>query len=456
LLSINNHLIGFRLNSCASVSLSSNDIQSWKGLSEAKSIQELHLDDLYLFSPFDVSVYTMEALTTLHIQFSGLTGKIPKGISALKNLKALMLYGNSLTGQVPAELGDMPNLWHITLSENDFTGNLPVDAFKNLVNLEKFHIHQTDKQKTGITGKLPHFKENTKLRMLDVSNNAMTGSIPYDFMANSIYKGLEELIEINLSFNLFTGVVHASSFNQFSNMKLDLANNKLEKVSENLCEMKDWWNGEVGKVIGGGGNGCDAILCPQGTYNTLGRATSEDGGECVDCVSATFAGAVSCPEENETNSREKEILDGLYIATAGDQWIDGVVHWTHAKNVCKYEGITCSDGAVTEINVTSFGLKGEIPANIWELPSLEKVDFSSNVVDLSFKGIEKATKLKELIVSDADLTNVTGIKNAPTSLTRLEIQRNSFTENEIPMELFSLVSLKSLLIGFNGFTGKSQ
>ncbi len=439
-------------------SLSSNDIQSWKGLSEAKSITELHLDDLYFFSPLDDSVYTMEELTILHIQFSGLTGKIPKGISALKNLKAIMLYGNSLTGNVPAELGDMPNLWHITLSENDFTGELPVDAFKNLVNLEKFHIHQTDKEKTGITGKLPSFKENTKLHMLDVSNNAMTGSIPDDFMANSFYKGLEELIEINLSYNLFTGIVHASNFKEFSNMKLDLANNQFEKVSENLCEMKGWWNGEVGKVIDAGGNGCDAIMCPQGTYNTLGRATNEDDGGCIECVSATFAGSVSCPEKTEDNSREKEILDGLYIATAGNQWSkDGkdVVYWNEA-NVCKYEGIICSDeGAVTEINVTSFGLKGEIPANIWELPSLEKVDFSSNIVDLSFQGIEKATKLKELIMSDADLTNVTGIEKAPPSLTRLEIQRNSFKEKEIPMELFSLVSLKSLLIGFNGFTGKS-
>lgn len=437
-------------------SLSSNDIQSWKGLRGAKSIRELHLDDIYLFSPIHEDLYAMEELTILHMQFSGLTGKIPAGISALKNLKALMLYGNSLTGQVPAEFGDMPNLWHITLSENDFTGELPAEAFKNLVNLEKFHIHQTDKEKIGITGKLPSFKESTKLHMLDVSYNAMTGGIPDDFMVNSFFKGLEQLMEINLSYNLFTGVVHASTFKDFSTMKLDLANNKFDEVNKNLCNMEDWWNGEVGEVIEGGGNGCDAIMCPQGTFNSLGRATSEDGGECVECLSATFAGAVSCPNMNEDNSREKEILDGLYKATAGDQWSKDVLYWTEAA-VCNYEGITCSDGgAVTEINVTSFGLKGEIPANIWELPSLEKVDFSSNVVDLSFEGIEKATKLQALIMSDADLTNVAGIENAPPSLTKLEIQRNSFKEtSEIPVELFSLVSLKSLLIGFNGFSGKS-
>lgn len=441
-----------------STSLSSNDIQSWKGLSAAKSIQELHLDDLYLYSPIDKSLYTMEKLKVLHMQFSGLTGKIPEGISALKHLKAIMLYGNSLTGQVPAEFGKMPNLWHITLSENDFTGPLPVEAFKNLTNLEKFHIHQTDKEKGGITGKLPSFKENTKLHMLDVSSNAMTGKIPDDFLADSVYKGLDQLMDINLSYNKFTGNIHSNTFKDFSNMKLDLASNKFEKASSFLCQMADeltdWWDGEVGKVIDGGGDGCDAIICPKGTYNILGRATSGDDGECIDCPGAKFAGAINCPGNGKDETdKEKEILDALYIATAGDQWSKNT-GWTEADK-CEYEGIACSDGgAVTEINVTSFGLKGEIPADIWKLPSLRKAVFSSNVVDLRFEGIEKATKLEELIISDADLTNVTGIENAPPSLVKLEMERNSFTEKDFPVELYSLVSLKSLLIGFNGFSGK--
>lgn len=395
----------------------------------------------------------METLTMLHIQFSGLTGKIPNGISALKNLKAMMFYGNSLTGQIPAEIGDMPNLWHITLSENDFTGELPSAAFKKLVNLEKFHVHQTDKSKNGITGKLPSFLENTKLKDLDVSSNSMSGAIPSNFMANSFYKGLEELMTINLSYNLFTGEIH-SIFKDFSHMNLDVTNNKIDHVGSTLCEMEDWWSGEVGKVIKEGGDGCDAILCPKGTYNSIGRATSGDGGECKECTNGQYAGATSCLGATEENSRQKEILDGLYKDTGGDQWTEKVVYWTEA-DVCNYEGIICSgDGAVTEINVTSFGLTGDIPTDIWELPSLEKIDFSSNVVDLKFEGVEKATKLKELIMSDADLTSVSGIEKASSSLKKLEIQRNSFPDMGIPKELFSLVSLESLLIGFNGFSGK--
>ena len=62
-------------------SLSSNDIQSWNGLSAAKKIKELHLDDLYLFSPIDESLYTMTELTVFHMQFSGLKGKTRKWFS---------------------------------------------------------------------------------------------------------------------------------------------------------------------------------------------------------------------------------------------------------------------------------------------------------------------------------------------------------------------------------------
>ena len=59
-------------------SLSSNDIQSWKGLRGAKSIRELHLDDIYLFSPIHEDLYAMEELTILHMQFSGPLFDLPE------------------------------------------------------------------------------------------------------------------------------------------------------------------------------------------------------------------------------------------------------------------------------------------------------------------------------------------------------------------------------------------
>ena len=49
-----------------------------------------YVDDAYFFSEsLDTELYSLEDLRTLHLQFSGLKGKIPPGLSGLKNLKAL-------------------------------------------------------------------------------------------------------------------------------------------------------------------------------------------------------------------------------------------------------------------------------------------------------------------------------------------------------------------------------
>lgn len=49
-----------------------------------------YVDDAYFFSEsLDSELYQLDDLRTLHLQFSGLKGKIPAGLSGLKNLRAL-------------------------------------------------------------------------------------------------------------------------------------------------------------------------------------------------------------------------------------------------------------------------------------------------------------------------------------------------------------------------------
>lgn len=90
--------------------------------------------------------------------------------------------------------------------------------------------------------------------------------------------------------------------------------------------------------------------------------------------------------------------------------------WT----ACEYEGIKCStleengNEGVEEINLAGFGLTGRIPTDIYKLPFLKKIDFSSNDVDMSFDGISQAQNLIEILIEDADQTKVTGISDAPS------------------------------------------
>ena len=73
------------------VDLSSNDIQSFSGIGAAINLEELVVDDAYFFNEEGLSeeLFQLKSLKTLHMQFSGLKGTIPKAISGLTNLSAL-------------------------------------------------------------------------------------------------------------------------------------------------------------------------------------------------------------------------------------------------------------------------------------------------------------------------------------------------------------------------------
>ena len=79
-------------------------------------------------------------------------------------------------------------------SENDFTGHLPTVAIKNLPALQKFHVHQSGRTGNGIVGKLPAFREQTKLHLLDLNSNQLTGNIPGGFLGG--VEDTDQLMEI--------------------------------------------------------------------------------------------------------------------------------------------------------------------------------------------------------------------------------------------------------------------
>ena len=71
------------------IDLSSNDVQKFKGIGRSTSLEELVVDDAYFFDSLDTELYQVTTLKILHMQFSGLKGKIPAGLKALTNLRAI-------------------------------------------------------------------------------------------------------------------------------------------------------------------------------------------------------------------------------------------------------------------------------------------------------------------------------------------------------------------------------
>ncbi|XP_044979290.1 receptor-like protein kinase HSL1 [Hordeum vulgare subsp. vulgare] len=163
-----------------------------------------------------------ENLTYLALNHNGFTGQVPPALSKLKNLTVLALGGNQLTGTIPPELGELTGLQTLKLELNPFgAGKLP-DSFKNLTKLTTLWLGACN-----LTGDFPSYvTDMSEMVWLDLSTNAFTGSIPpsiwnlpklqvlYIFSNNLTGDvvingaiGAAGLIEIDLSFNMLTGVI---------------------------------------------------------------------------------------------------------------------------------------------------------------------------------------------------------------------------------------------------------
>ena len=223
-----------------------------------------------------------------------------------------------------------------------------------------------------------------------------------------------------------------------------------------LCDNVDWMLGEVGKVSQN--SRCNAILCPPQTWNEFGKATSHLNATCLPCPGNTnLYGQVVCGDVKA--GREKEILDKLFSATGGRYWNKTHDNWMKpGVPICQREGIYCGgDNAgnegVTELRLQDFGLRGQIPTEVWELPSVRSLGFSHNSVDISFEGIETTTNLVVLKLSNCQLRSLDGLRNAPGRLSEIHLASNQL-DGYIPEDIYKMGNLRKVFLNNNHFSGR--
>lgn len=205
---------------------------------------------------------------------------------------------------------------------------------------------------------------------------------------------------------------------------------------------------------------CNGILCPPGTWNDFGKATT--AAPCTVCnqqpLNLTpdwekWYGRMSCGDVSIT--REKEILDKLFSSTGGRYWTAPHENWVKpGAPLCQREGVFCaSNGEILELRMNQFGLRGTIPSEIWELSNARQLAFTKNEVDISFDGIEKAAGLKVLKLSKCHLRTLEGIGKASNKLGELHLAENQFN-GTVPEDIFELGSVNELFINNNHFEGR--
>lgn len=242
-----------------------------------------------------VGIENAEKLVTLELDDTGLTSL--SGIGKARTLLDLKLASNSLAGSLPDEITRLVNLKYLDISNNALTGNLltKMSRFVSLTTLNAAN--------NKFSGPVYNFATAANMIYLDLRNNHLTGEIPSDLLLSA---SATEKVVVDLSQNALTGTI-PGGLSRLSKLALQAEGNKITAVDEDLCMVGGWNDYDVQEF------GCDAILCPVGTWNRLGRQATETT-PCADCKKAKYMGTTTC------SSAAK------YMQTLG-WWSIAVVSW---------------------------------------------------------------------------------------------------------------------------------
>ncbi|XP_059445160.1 probably inactive leucine-rich repeat receptor-like protein kinase At3g28040 isoform X1 [Corylus avellana] len=185
----------------------------------------------------------------------GLTGKIGRGLEKLQQLKVLSLSRNNFSGTISPLLSLSSGLRRLNLSHNSFSGSIPI----SLVNMSSCRF--LDLSENSFSGPLPDtlFQDCFSFRYLSLARNMLEGKIPSTLSRCSLLNNL------NLSNNRFSGDPDfAAGIWSLTRLRaLDLSNNALSgsvpvgiSAVHNLKELRLQGNHFSGTLP------ADAGLCP--------------------------------------------------------------------------------------------------------------------------------------------------------------------------------------------------
>ncbi|XP_020156974.1 uncharacterized protein [Aegilops tauschii subsp. strangulata] len=302
----------------------------------------------------------MGALKSLDLSNNLFAGEIPASFAALKNMTLLNLFRNRLAGEIPEFIGDLPNLEVLQLWENNFTGGVPAQL--------------------GVAA--------TRLRIVDVSTNKLTGVLPTELCAggrletfialgNSLFGGIPDglagcpsLTRIRLGENYLNGTIPAKLFTLQNLTQVELHNNLLSgglrldagEVSPSIGELSLYNNRLSGPVPAGIGGlvGLQKLLLAD---NKLSGELPPAIGKLQQLSKVDMSG-------NLISGELPPAIAGCRLLTfldlSGNKLSGSIPAALASLRILNY------------LNLSSNALDGEIPPSIAGMQSLTAVDFSYN------------------------------------------------------------------------------
>lgn len=227
-----------------------------------------------LYFNFD-GIENAKKLKTLGLDNTGLTSL--SGVGGARSLQELNVASNKLSDAIPEELSRLVNLQTLDISRNNFKGYLPY-WLRSLISLTTFTASHNK-----FSGPVDDFASLRDLIYLDLSHNKLTGSVPATLLKSA---PADQKLVVDLSSNSLTGQVPAA-LSRLSRLSLQVQDNQISGVDNKLCQVEGWNDFAVKSF------GCDAILCPAGTWNHLGHQSNSNS-PCTDCRKAKYMGTTHC------------------------------------------------------------------------------------------------------------------------------------------------------------------
>jgi Leucine-rich repeat (LRR) protein len=172
------------------------------------------------------------SLVSLHLATNSFTGTISPHFGTLSNLVTFTIDDNLLTGSIPSELGGCASLEEAQFTRNFLTGSLP-SSLTNLTRLGVLYL-QENQFSGDVTCQLASLPS---LQQLFLQSNHFTGHLKDLFALNHSANTTNNLINLDVSGNLFSGMIPSDLF-LFPRIKsISLSVNCLERqFPSSICE----------------------------------------------------------------------------------------------------------------------------------------------------------------------------------------------------------------------------
>ncbi|TPX64167.1 hypothetical protein CcCBS67573_g08482 [Chytriomyces confervae] len=258
-------------------------------------------------------------LVNLRLQANSLTGTIPSTIGAMTKLTIIDIGLNGLTGEIPSSISQMSALQEMYIGFNKLSGEIP-----SSVSSMASHLRVINMSNNKLTGPLPtSYGALTLLTELELQNNMLTGTIP------SEYGSFTRMADFQLSNNQLTGSIPADLLGLPSGSLLYFQQNNLSGPLSPAWTARRYFNGSVNcfddQTGANRSSTCDTVVAPVTKVPTSSSVPSQTG-----------SSGTSSPSNGSSSSNQSSSNGGLIGGAVGGVLavllLAGLAYWWFRRN----------------------------------------------------------------------------------------------------------------------------